>query len=536
MRTTLTYRLLKSALTVAFLLTPSYCLLSQSEGLPNQPIELPEFIVTGKSRADIPGGSKRAPNRPPLLSQARLDSLNPLEKIPLPTLPQAPLPDYSQPIMWHPGWVDATLGNYLTPNVDAGYSFDVSGYLIDLTAGLEASSGWVDNSEYFMFDVGAMSTYVAPEKFLFFGGSTTVVDFDLGTKSYNLFADSTVPARSVTSIGGGVETEGRWEGLSYRGLASYSTRSLSTGNLGSTDNVFTGQIGLGQRWNEFDLGADLDLQLRGYRGNGYPYTSLSGNGHFVNSAVRASALVGLQWASSTAGDDRFGVQVGGRLDAFIHSAFTVEAHAKSGLRPIDMQQLLRENPYVSDTLTIDMPYDVVQVGGSVMFHPVLDVTASAGVEFRRTDRDVVWTPSANSTFEPTYLSTTTLTINGDVRWLITSQDVLVADIQIISASVDDNNDKPYVAPVQASAGYERDWTNDLRTVVSLIYVGDRFADLANTITLQSYLDIRVSGMYDITDRIGIQLNAENLLGNQFQLWNGYRERGIFINAGILWKF
>ena len=38
---------------------------------PNQPIELPEFIVTGKERVDIPGGAKQAPVRPPLLSASQ---------------------------------------------------------------------------------------------------------------------------------------------------------------------------------------------------------------------------------------------------------------------------------------------------------------------------------------------------------------------------------------------------------------------------------------------------------------------------------
>lgn len=537
MRTLRTIRTqLLVSLVSLFMLVPLAAQQQPQPAQPNQPIELPEIIVQGRSRVDIPGGSKQAPARPPLLTAALLDSLNPIEKIPLPSLPEAPWPSYAQPFTSWPGWVSAGIGNYLTPMLAGGYSFETGGYLIDVMADLESSSGWTPNSEYTTFNVGALSTYVAPEKFLFFGGSTTIVDVGLGNRSYNLFARADAASRSSTGIHAGVQTEGSNDGLQYNGGIEWATTSMSTAGNSVSDNHLEGALELMQQWRTFDVGGRVDVRLRGFGGNSYPFTSLLARGAYQDETIMASATAGPQWATSTQAEDRFGFAVRGELDYFLSEMFTLEAHAGTGLRALDFRDLLKANPYVSDTMVIDVPYDIVAVGGSIYWHPSIKLSVSIGADLTRTDRDLVWVAADTGTFEPAYRSTTTFTMGGDVRWLISSRDALVADLSIISASVDDANTKTYTPSVLASAGYERQWTDRISSNATLVYVGERFADLDNTIPLSGYIDLRLGAGYEINKTLSVTLQTQNLLSSTMVLWDGYRERGIFISGGILWKF
>ncbi len=510
---------------------------SAQQPAPNQPIELPEIIVQGKSRVDIPGGAKIAPARPPLLSAALLDSLNPIEKIPLPGLPESAWPIYQQPFTTWPGWLSAQIGNYLTPQVAGGYSLGVGGYVLDLNGAVEHSNGWLPNADYTSIDLGAMSSYVAPEQFIFFGGSTTVVDANLRHRQYRLFAVDSAPSRSTTAIRAGVATDGEYEDLQYQGRLLWSTQSLTTDLRPSvSDNHLEGWAEVLQHFTSFDLGASADVRLRGFADRSYPYTALLARAAYESDHLMASARVGPQWATATGGDSRFGLSVLAEVDVFASPDFTLEAHAGTGLRPLSVGDMLAENPYLSDSAVIDVPYDVFAVGGSLLWHPSTRLTASVGIDLRRTDRDLVWIAASPGLFEPTYRSTTVMQIGADVRWLISSADVLVADLLMTNATVDDAESQTYLPSVRAALTYERSWSDAFRTQATIVYVGDRFADLTNAVVLSGFIDLRLQASYSISQRLDITAQARNLLGSTMVIWDGYRERGIFITGGILWKF
>lgn len=503
---------------------------------PNQPIELPEFIVTGKQQVDIPGGSKQSPTRPPLLSRDRLDSLNPIEKLPLPQIAPTPLPHYQRTSLLWPGYAEASVGAYLTPKIEAGYGFRAGEYAIDLAGDFESSSGWVDNSDYAIWNINALSTYVAPEQFLFFAGSTTEVDLGIGQRSYSLYADSTAPDRSVFRLDAGIRTEGTYEGLTYIGAAAWSSRSIDTQDSSASDNGFDGLLDVRQRLGEWDLGVLVDLRLRSFAGMGYPYSMLGGRADWSTSDVAIRGRAGLQWASSTSNVDRFGA----RLDlgaVWTSSPFvTIGADLSTGLQPIAVRDLLIENPFLSDTMLVDIPYDVVQINGDISWHPNTRINVFGAVSLRQTDRDLIWVAADRGTFSAEYRTTTTIGITADLRYGITSKDYLLANVNVTSSSVDDGEATPYIAPFKAMLGYERTWSIPLTTALELFYVGDRWADLANTVVLSGYIDLRLKASYRVGDNLDIFVRGTNLVGSDMELWQGYRERGIFITGGITWKF
>ncbi|MCU0330221.1 MAG: hypothetical protein MUC47_04485 [Candidatus Kapabacteria bacterium] len=508
---------------------------SQPSAGPSVPIELPEYVVTGKDRVDIPGATKSDPMRPPVLGKARLDTLNSLEKLSPPILAPASLPVPRRTMAFLPGFLQAEFGQYGTPDVVAGYSLEASGYRIDAQANLETSAGHTTNASYTKAGLRALSTYVAPDKFIFFGGSTTEVDVSARTSSYRFFAVPDAAERTVTSLRAGLGVDGTYDGFDYTAQTGYVATATTLADRSARDGDLFGTVTAQNRWRLFDVGGRISMNLRSFNGNAYPAAELVGFGRYADERYRLLVQAGFQSVTSTAAVGRGGIVVAGTADVFLSHDVTINASLRTGLRPVGFADLLQENPYVHDSVLIDAALDVIDVGGMVTYHPSVRLAASAGLRLAQTDRTPIWVDASAGAFALTYAATTRVEVPVEVRWIAGSRDIIVADARLVSATVADQKNLPYAAS-RASIRYERLWTEALRSTLAAMYVGERFADLANTISLTGYVDVRVRVDYDVTPTLAVQVRAHNLLASEIILWNGYRERGVFVSGGVTWRF
>jgi outer membrane cobalamin receptor len=68
------------------------------------------------------------------------------------------------------------------------------------------------------------------------------------------------------------------------------------------------------------------------------------------------------------------------------------------------------------------------------------------------------------------------------------------------------------------------------------YVGKRYVDIENTGQLDAFLNVRMQGSYAASSTLDVVFNADNLINSTIILWNGYRQRGIFVSGGVSWRF
>lgn len=523
-------------LTVVAMYLASITLAWSQTQSPAQPIELPEFIVTGKEQVGVPGASKQSPHKPPILAKTTLDSLNPVEKLPLPTLPGTPFPKYQQQLPYYPGWVDVEIGNYLTPSIIAGYSFETAGYLFDAAGQFETSRGWQPGSEYTLGSLNLRSTYLAPEDYVVFGGSLTTVDAGLSSKNYSLYARPTAPSRSQVSLSAAVNNAGHWNDIAFNTSVQYNNTSIADSSRASNVNQdLQAALELVRRGTAFDLGGVAHIRYSEYRGHSYPQFELGVVGASANSAVALSGSLKGQLANTTTNESRSGLGIMGAVQWHANPRFTIDLQATSGLRATTITRMIKANPYMADTATVDIPYDIVDVVGTLRYHPVLAFTAQGSLRMRRTDRDLVWSRGDVGVFIPLWLTTTTIDVYGSIRWLVNKSDAVIADITLRSSSIQ-NGQTPYVAPIEASAGYNRAWTWNLHSEVELLYVGQRYADVENKRILDGYVDVRFNVTYGIESNLNVFVRAENLVGSNMVIWEGYKERGVFVSGGLSWRF
>ncbi len=501
---------------------------------PAQPIELPEFIVTGKEQVGIPGATKQAPVRPPMLSKGRMDSLNPVEKLPLPSVPSVPFPTYSNPLNTFPGYVVGEFGNYTTPSLAAGYSFRAADYLIDVAGNIEGSNGWTNGADYVRGGIDVFTTYIAPEKFIVFGGSTTHVDVAMEHAAYNLFARPDNAARIVTSGKAGVQTSGGSE-IGFKGDLYWKGAGIVDAET-SSDAGILGSLQIMRTWNNGGVGGLVELSLPQYAGSVYGYTMAAARGEWTSNGQTFMFQAGAQVAGTTEDKTRYGIALKASASIPLSKDVTINVNGISGLRHLRVMDLLQENPYLAQSVQIDVPYDRIDINAGVRYHPTLDISLSGGLRLRSTDRDNVWMSADTGMFEPSWMSTTTIQLYGNMRWEVHQNDVVSADLRFTSASLADGVSVPYVTPVQGSVSHDRRWTDRLRSTVSLVYIAQRYADVANTIVLDGYIDVRAEVHYSVLHNIDFTLRGQNLIGSTMFIWSGYRERGVFVSGGAVWRF
>ena len=74
---------------------------------------------------------------------------------------------------------------------------------------------------------------------------------------------------------------------------------------------------------------------------------------------------------------------------------------------------------------------------------------------------------------------------------------------------------PLVPKLQASLWSRYDFTPRIGAGLGISHLSKRFASISNAVLLPAYTRVDAAGFFDLTDRIELQLNVENLLGKEY---------------------
>lgn len=506
---------------------------STPQPAPNAPLELPDFLVTGKAVVDIAAGVKQSPQKPARFATSDLDSLNPTEKFPSPTVPNRSLPRFSRERIVNNSYIDGLFGMYTSPMLAAGTSFTAGEYRIDADLDAGYSRDWQPNAR--ILDIGAnvSSAYVAPEKFYLFGKGLTETDVSVRHREFTLFATPDAPVRSSTKLYAGISTEafvGERPIVAHLHWNLHSLQDLDGESV--KDQRVHGDItgSIGKRFS-----ASMNIDMQSVAGQSYPYAEAQIARTFGDSLLRFRAALGAQYGASTGDMARMGLLVDVRVDYEPSELFTYGATMRSGLRQVRFSDLLQINPYLSASTLIDQPYDIIHVGLFAKHHPSQRVQIVAGMEFRQTTRSAIWVDTVAGVFDVEYRDVTALSARLEMSYQPTSRDRVLLTGIVQTAVTSSDVTVTYTEPIRLDAAYRRYWTSSLTSEIGLQYVGRRWADLGNSREIDAFLDLHARLSYALGHGMDLVVTADNLVNSTIILWNGYRERGIFVSAGVSWR-
>lgn len=531
-----TYRTLLARLTVGVAIAVAPLRAQETPKPADKPLELPQIVIEGTEKISVPGGTKKTPAITLKLSQTELGALNSLEKYPPSLLPAQPLPVMQSRHSFYNGFVQGQFGMYVTPSVMAGYRTDFSGFDIYARGGFEASSGHIDNGAYSKGFVHLNAGYLAPEKYWLFGGSKTDSYFRYGGRAYNLYALPDPPERSVREFDLGLTVRGNYEGFGYDAGAGIGNMVL-TQERDVSDNTLFGYLAVNQLWNDFRLGGRLDLNFRTLRGTGYSFIEAAATGEYLSEPLLVAADAGVQLGGTSDDESQVTPLLRGRAEFRISSDVTLRGRLAVGLRDRSFRDLLQENPYLDDSSHVRYTSVMPEVGGVLLYHPSVALTLSGGFTMTFLKDRAVYLSTGNGTFRTVYADASIMEVSGETRVAFDTANALVGTVIFRSSSLADSGSAvPYVAPMQLATEYERRWTQEFTTTLALTYIGKRYADLDNTVSLDGYLDLGLSAAYAVSNRLSVFARLNNLTGSKIYIWEGYRERGIFGTAGLTYQF
>jgi len=262
----------------------NFVVLSQNKET-TTPLELPAFIIEGIEQLNVKSGMKQVATRPQALTIKELDSLNTYDKQAPALLAADKLPEHFVTNKHHRGFAAASYGVYNTPNVEAGYGFNVENFDIFTQAGFVYSGGDEKNSNYNKIYLDVNSDYIADEKFFIFGGSRTKTGFVLSTQNYNFYGydANKYPQkdidnyydRNLNKFKFSVVSEGAYESILFNiggdlNLLKVNNDALAskyTTGSGINNNYVRGFLEVKNYWQNFLVGGDIFLDFEKAAGN-----------------------------------------------------------------------------------------------------------------------------------------------------------------------------------------------------------------------------------------------------------------------------
>ncbi|MBK9246950.1 MAG: hypothetical protein IPM69_02270 [Ignavibacteria bacterium] len=397
------------------------------------PLELPDIVISGNEKVDIPAGTKQMPEKPKPLSKKELDSLNSLEKQPALLLSLGTLHDNLSKKKFSNGFLRGEFGQFISPVISGGYGIESGGYNLNALAGYASSTGHIDNAEFSKLNIHLNADYIAPDKYVFFGGSKTETTLDFNRKSYNLYALASAPERTTTDFSVKIGVNGDYNGFGYSAVGGWAGLGLSNTSGTISDNALNGHLSVQQQWNEAIVGARVMLDLHTFNGRAVNFMEAGGFGEYVVNNWTLKGILALQTANTSAGITQGGVSISGKAEYRLNPLFTFRGEVMSGLRNNSFREMILRNPYLSDSSEINFTRTHISSKVAMIYHPTEALALTAGVEYKIASNNPLMLSTMSGSFTPIYAEIAQLQIYSECAWTITSKDELSSAIAVTSA-------------------------------------------------------------------------------------------------------
>ncbi|MBI5325493.1 MAG: hypothetical protein HZB41_09540 [Ignavibacteriae bacterium] len=501
-----------------------------------KPLELPNFIIEGKEQLNIRSGIKQFPDKPGLLTKTELDSINSLEKRQSLLLPTEPLPDKIMHTIYSKGYFTGDFGRFTTANAEAGYEIKAGDYDIFGNAGFNYSSGHIEKAGYDKAYINLNADYIADEKYWIFGGSKTRTNLFFKNMDYYLYSLQNPQKRNSINLNLKLETEGNYEGFAFSTGAGFRMLQVKQDSSKAFDNAINGFITVKNLSSDYEIGGDVIIDLHSVRGNGVHFIQADIFGTYIHENFSLNVKAGLQSVNTSADIARLGIIASGDMEFRINELLTVRANGLIGMGNNTLRDLYNQNPYTDNSTIVDFPYYLPSLRGSMIIHPNEVLTVELGSSFALIQRFPFFIDTSSGAFAVNYKDATILELFGELRYNLSISDLISSNITLSQSKFENGKVIPYTIPMKIAFDYNRKWLKNFGTQFGIFYISERFSDLENQNKLNSYIDLRFKADYSLSDEMNVFLKLENLLNQGIIIWNGYKERGLFITGGVLFKF
>jgi len=518
---------------IIFTFLCNYISFSQ-QGTNSTPFELPDIFIEGKDKTNIRAGMKQLPDKFNSLSNEELDSINSLEKKPSFLLPLKTIPNKIYEKTFYRGFLKGEVGRYFTPLLEAGYEFEVNNYKLFVNANFEASNGHVENSDYNKLNASISSQFIAPKKYFIFGGSKTVTSFNIQNDNLKLYAIKNPADRNALTLDFDINSIGEFKGFSFETGANLQLFSLKDINK-QNETIIDAFLLVTKDLDEFTAGANIEFKIDNITSFNNSFIQLNGYLSYINDFINIIAKAGIQNKSDYISNN-VRVYLDGIVNININKYFTLRNNLSSKYLNLSLIDYYNINPYITDTSKVGIP-DLIEFKSSLLYHPTDKYSVSLSANISSSENHPYFLYDSLGSYNLYFDKATNWGISCDADISLTEKDLINLNIAFQRKELKNTSNLiPFAPTYQIAANYRRNWNEKFGTQFGIMTFSERYTDLLNEHKLSSFFNLNAYADYKLSNNFTVYARINNLLNSNVFIWDNYKERDLFLAAGVFYKF
>ncbi|OJV38188.1 MAG: hypothetical protein BGO33_05790 [Bacteroidia bacterium 43-41] len=361
---------------------------------------------------------------------------------------------------------------------------------------------------------------------------------------------------NVFNLGLGVESN-KSDVVNYRGFLDFKNFSTKYGEIlsdaGLKGNHLDAMVGLDKPFQGSDSRVGIDGTFGGvfYNGEMDDFMLLSANPYIAFEGLNWKARLGADLLIQMLGGTKFRVVPNVELELNVTGHSSLYAQIKGGIDDNTYLDMMNESRYLSPMTSVKSSFSIVDIEAGAKIGEVSGFRFDIFGGFRKTDDEHFLVlnqllPEGTSetdkeTLAPVYGNLSHTHIGGMIQSNIWSPLDIALRVKKNIYTVSDTgipDAKAYNKP-----GLETDIRatfsamSNLKFTLNYYFAGDRWSYFDRvTVKMNNINDLNLGAVYDINDSFALNLKANNLLLQKYDIWYGYPAQGFNAMGGFTFKF
>jgi len=512
-------------------------------------IENPEFVITGQETIDLPDAAKNDAGDassfvPPLPSAGAKasDIARTASKLSLGGGKPSPLN----------GKVYGAFGNYVTPSLGAWFDNSWNEGSIAVNARYASSDGYMPNTQWQTAGFGIAGSYRLPATDDFLSESRWKAELGFGGEQYRAFGSSAASLRRTRNdfdFGIGFDSRYAWRHPQFSPV-DYSTRlSWSRTSLGDSALSVENEIGIATNassaFESTPVRASLDYRISDesmprVTARTMHWLALAGDARTMAArnlqfSFGASAYMyrGNESPTSLRLYPRVGVKY------FAAQWLTLRAGFEPAVTRTTLRSVVKQNKYVLNAVPLRASDSPLALYAGFNCIPFEDAAFSVNADYRYVNDYMSFSEVLPSRVWDAHYISDVRVLKTEVRAsYVVSPAGTVTGFAVLNSTThkDSSAQLPFVPAVSAGLVYRHSFRSNFSAEVTAEYEGKRFSDFTSTRANAAYFVFGARAEYALAGNLRLSAEIQNLLNQKYYIWNGYRERNLFVSVGIsyLW--
>jgi len=510
---------------------------SQDDKSSNPNVELPDFVITGQDVVSIKQAEKLKPDYISTITEEFIKPDYPSENLKLRQLsnPIKQNLDLLEPEEYHKGRLKGGAGIYITPEAGISYSYPFRNGI--LSAGFSGlyQRAYIDNSDRYSLNGGASIDYTIGISDNTLSGTRFLLSGDYKSSSYKLFAISNLQSKRTKNEGNYLIGVKNTAGNTFIFDISIQDNFTSLIEDNFTENLISAVGFTKVQFSDFGIGINAVYKKQFFK------TDSTGNTDYDFFMARPvfsfellnSVKIGAGYSFTKSQQETFN-NLYLSFGLKIYKDMILLGEFSPGAEFITSGSLLVLNDYFDAASFSNLFYrksNALSVSVKYEYEKYFQV--NAGIKYFKSGNFPYFTLSNfPGRFKLQSADAENYNLNFNLLFHLGPYGFLYGSLDYTRLRDNNDNNIPYQPELKSNVTYGYGIFNGFLSEITIGFNYNTYADIANKIKLNSFVDLGLKFTYQLNDSFILTTQFANVFNRKIYYWQGYEEKPFDLTAGF----